>query len=69
MRIVIDMGHTPTSPGAGYYLDELDCDRATGKRVIAELERRGHTVYNSTAPDWMAYPDEVNYRCNYTNGL
>ncbi len=51
MRIVIDMGHTPTSPGAGYYLDELDCDRATGERVIAELERRGHTVYNSTAPD------------------
>ena len=69
MRIVIDMGHTPTSPGAGYYLDELSCDRATGERVIAELERRGHTVYNSTAPDWMAYPDEVNYRCNYTNGL
>lgn len=69
MRIVIDMGHTPTSPGASGYLDELSCDRATGERVIAELERRGHTVYNATAPDYMAYPDEVNYRVNYTNSL
>ena len=69
MRIVIDMGHTPTSPGASGYLDELECDRQIGERVIAELQRRGHTVYNSTAPDWMAYPDEVNHRVNYTNSL
>ena len=69
MRIVIDMGHTPTSPGASGHIDELYCDREAGKRIIAELERRGHTVYNSTAPDWMAYPDEVNHRCQYTNSL
>lgn len=69
MRIVIDMGHTPTSPGASGHIDELYCDREAGKRIIAELEKRGHTVYNSTPPDWMAYPDEVNSRCNYTNSL
>lgn len=69
MRIVIDMGHTPTSPGASGYLDELSCDRATGERVIAELERRGHTVFNSTPDDWVAYPQEVNERCYYTNSL
>lgn len=69
MRIVVDMGHTPTSPGAHGYLDELSCDREIGWRVIQELERRGHTVYNSTPPDWMAYPQEVNERCNYTNSL
>ena len=65
MRIIIDMGHTPTSPGASGYLDELYCDREAGKRIIAELERRGHTVFDSTAPDYMAYPDEVNYRVQY----
>ena len=69
MRIVIDMGHTPTSPGASGYLDELSCDRAAGPRIIAELERRGHTVFNSTPEDWVAYPDEVNQRCYYTNSL
>lgn len=69
MRIVIDMGHTPTSPGASGHIDELYCDREAGKRIIAELEKRGHTVFNSTPPDWMAYPDEVNARCNYTNSL
>lgn len=69
MRICIDMGHTPTSPGASGHIDELYCDREAGKRIIAELERRGHVVYNSTPPDWMAYPEEVNYRCNYTNQL
>lgn len=67
MRICIDMGHTPASPGAGGQFDELAADREVGKRVIAELERRGHTVYNSTAPDSMAYPYEVDYRCNYAN--
>ena len=69
MRIIIDMGHTPTSPGASGYLDELYCDREAGKRIIAELEKRGHTVYDSTAPDYMAYPEEVNYRINYANSL
>lgn len=69
MRICIDMGHTPTSPGASGYLDELYCDREAGKRIVAELKRRGHTVYDSTAPDYMAYPEEVNYRINYANSL
>lgn len=69
MRIVIDMGHTPTSPGASGHLDELYCDREAGKRIIAELERRGHTVYNSTPADWVAYPEEVNQRCAYANSL
>lgn len=69
MRIVIDMGHTPTSPGASGYLDELTCDRLCGRKVIAELRRRGHEVYDSTAPDSMAYPAEVNYRSAYANAL
>ena len=69
MRICIDMGHTPTSPGAGGQFDELMADRALGERVIAELERRGHTVYNSTPPDWMGYPDEIGYRTDYANAL
>ena len=69
MRIVIDMGHTPTSPGASGYLDELTCDREAGKRIIAELKRRGHTVYNSTPPDNVSYPNEINQRCSYTNSL
>ena len=69
MRIIIDMGHTPASPGASGYLDELSCDREAGKRIIAELERRGHTVYDSTPADWVSYPQEVNDRCNYANSL
>ena len=69
MRIVIDMGHTPTSPGASGYLDELTCDREAGKRIIAELERRGHTVYDSTPADSVAYPQEVNQRVAYANSL
>lgn len=69
MRIIIDMGHTPTSPGASGYLDELTCDREAGKRIIAELERRGHTVYDSTPADWVSYPQEVNDRCSFANSL
>lgn len=69
MRIIIDMGHTPTSPGASGYLDELTCDRIIGRYVIAELERRGHTVYNSTPADWVSYPQEVNDRCAFANSL
>ena len=67
MKICIDMGHTPTSPGASRLLDELSCDRALGQRVIAELESRGHTVYNSTPGDGVAYPEEVNQRVAYAN--
>ena len=69
MRIIIDMGHTPTSPGASGHLDELYCDREAGKRIIAELKKRGHTVYDSTPADWVAYPQEVNERCAYANSL
>ena len=69
MRIVIDMGHTPTSPGASGYIDELTEDRRLGALVIAELQARGHEVYNSTPADWVAYPEEVNERCAYTNAL
>ena len=69
MRVVIDMGHTPASPGASGYLDELSCDREAGKRIIAELERRGHTVYNSTPPDWVGGDQEINDRWMYANSL
>lgn len=67
MRICIDLGHTPASPGARGYLDELNEDRELGKRVIAELQRRGHTVYNSTPADNVSYPTEVDQRVSYAN--
>lgn len=67
MRVCIDMGHTPISPGASGYLDELSCDRALGARVIAELEARGHVVYNSTPADNVGGNEEINYRVRYAN--
>ena len=67
MNICIDMGHTPTSPGASGYLDELTEDRELGKRVIAELKRRGHTVYNSTPADDIGGDDEIDLRVAYAN--
>ena len=69
MRIVVDAGHTPTSPGASGYLDELHCDRGIRDHLIPALQARGHTVYDSTPDDWVSYPDEVNQRVNYTNSL
>ena len=67
MDICVDMGHTPTSPGTSGYLDELTEDRELGKRVIAELQRRGHTVYNSTPDDSLPYPEEIDARVAYAN--
>lgn len=67
MKICIDMGHTKASTGASGYFSELTEDRALGSRVIEELKRRGHTVDNSTAPDYMTYPQETNYRVDYEN--
>lgn len=67
MNICVDMGHTPTSPGTSGYLDELTEDRELGKRVIAELQRRGHTVYNSTPDDSVPYPEEIDARVAYAN--
>lgn len=68
MNICIDMGHTPTSPGASGYLDELREDRIIGGKLIAEMQRRGHTVTDTTAPDWMGYPAEINNRVSTANG-
>lgn len=61
------MGHTPTAPGASGLLDELREDRAIGTRLIAELRARGHTVYDSTPADGLAYPAEVNQRVANAN--
>ena len=65
MKICIDMGHTPASPGASGYIDELEKDRMLGERLKTELVRRGHDVYDSTPEDWVSYPDEVNERVAY----
>ena len=65
MRICVDMGHTPASPGASGYIDELEKDRVLGHLVIEELRRRGHEVYNSTPDDGMEYPHEVDWRVEY----
>ena len=68
VNICIDMGHTPTSPGASGYLDELREDRIIGGGLIAEMRRRGHAVTDTTAPDWMGYPNEINHRVAAANG-
>ena len=44
MKIAVNGGHTPTSPGAGMYLDEVACDRAIKDALVAELRARGHEV-------------------------
>lgn len=61
------MGHTPTSPGAGRFLNELAEDRKIGAALIAELQRRGHTVVNTTPPDSVGYPSEINQRVATAN--
>ena len=67
MKICIDMGHTPKSTGASKYLDELTEDRKIGYELISILKERGHEVINTTPPDTMGYPEEINYRCNKAN--
>ena len=59
MKITVNGGHTPTSPGARKYLDEVKCDRAVKDALIAELRARGHTVTDCTADDRMPYPEEL----------
>ncbi|MEG0147259.1 MAG: N-acetylmuramoyl-L-alanine amidase [Gordonibacter sp.] len=59
MIITTNAGHTPTSPGAGALLNEVACNRPLRDQVNDELRRRGHEVYDCTAPDDMGYPDEL----------
>lgn len=61
------MGHTPASPGASRYLDELAEDRRIGAALEAELKKRGHAVVGTTPPVWVAYPDEINQRVRAAN--
>ncbi|MEG0323753.1 MAG: N-acetylmuramoyl-L-alanine amidase, partial [Raoultibacter sp.] len=67
MIITTNAGHTPTSPGAGALLNEVACNRPLRDHVNDELRRRGHEVYDCTAPDWMAYPDELNQQVCIAN--
>lgn len=67
MKICVDMGHTPTSPGASGYMDELTEDRKLGKAIIAELKKRGNTVVNTTPADSVGYPNEINQRVATAN--
>lgn len=67
MKICIDMGHTKASTGASKYLDELTEDRKIGKALISELQKRGHTVINTTPSDSVAYPTEINSRVSKAN--
>lgn len=68
MRVCVDMGHTPTSPGASGYLDELTEDRRIGSEVVRLLEGAGVEVVDTTAPDWYAYPEGIGYRVAKANG-
>lgn len=67
MKIAVNGGHTPSSPGAGMYLNEVTCDRAVKNALIAELKARGHSVTDCTADDWMVYPQELNTQVNRAN--
>lgn len=50
MRFGIDMGHTLSGAGtsASGYVKESDKNREVGKRLIAMLQEKGHTVVNCT---------------------
>ena len=50
MRIGIDMGHSLTGAGSGAVgiKSETDMNRLAGKRLIAMLQEKGHTVVNCT---------------------
>lgn len=67
MIVTVNAGHTPTSPGTTGLLDEVTINRPTRDRVIAELQARGHEVYDCTAPDWMGYPDELDRQVAIAN--
>ncbi|MEG1245256.1 N-acetylmuramoyl-L-alanine amidase [Gordonibacter sp.] len=67
MIISVNGGHTPTSAGASGYLDEVREDRIIKDCLIAELRARGHEVSDSTADDWMGYPQELNTQCQRAN--
>lgn len=67
MIITTNAGHTPTSPGTSGLLDEVALNRPMRDHVNAELRARGHEVYDCTAPDWMAYPDELDRQCYLAN--
>ena len=60
MRICVNGGHTPASPGAGMYLDEVTEDRRVKDALIGVLRNRCHEVIDCTADDWMEYPQELN---------
>ncbi|MGN0034773.1 MAG: N-acetylmuramoyl-L-alanine amidase [Coriobacteriales bacterium] len=49
MRVNVNGGHSRLTPGAGGYLDEVDCDRAVKDALISELRARGHEVSDSTS--------------------
>lgn len=68
MKYALDMGHTPTSPGAHGHLDELTEDRKVGAALKRIMQAAGHSVTDATAPDSMAYPAETNYRVTKANG-
>lgn len=67
MKIALNAGHTPTSPGASDLLDEVGCNRPLRNNTANELRERGHSVYDCTAPDDMEYPSELNEQCRLAN--
>lgn len=67
MRYALDMGHTPASPGASGYIDEVAEDRKVGAKLKGLLLNAGHAVIDVTAPHTMRYPDETNYRVSAAN--
>lgn len=67
MHVNVNGGHTPTAPGASHYIDELTEDRAVKEAVKAELSRRGHTVSDSTSPDWCNQNQDLAYQATMVN--
>ena len=50
MKIIIDCGHTLSGAGTGAkgVVSETDKNREVGKRLMAMLQEKGHTVVNAT---------------------
>lgn len=69
MRISVNGGHTPASPGASGYIDELTEDRKFKDRLIAALRARGHEVGDSTADDWADANTDLAQQCQRVNAF
>ena len=73
MKISINAGHTLSGPGAGAEykgLTEAELTRLVARLVTEKLQKKGHTIHDSTvdrAASQNAYLEAVVNRCNRAN--